>query len=190
MNHSPDRGDITPITVFCRRKAKVRFRARSGLLEYLRFAPIVAVLTRLGGQGFALGLTSPSRGGRKTRSVFRVGEMANTFARILRQNGTDAERILWARLRELKQIDLHFRRQVPFEPYVVDFCCHSAKLIVELDGDQHGTDAAIAYDAHRTAYLNTRGYAVLRFANWEVMRDLHRVVDAIVHASRAPHPKR
>lgn len=116
--------------------------------------------------------------------------MAEKFARWLRQNLTDAERILWSRLRDLKQIGLHFRRQVPFGRYVADFCCHSAKLIVELDGDQHGADAAIVYDADRTAYLNSRGYRVLRFANWEVMRELDRVLDNIVQASRSPHPKR
>ncbi|NIK90250.1 very-short-patch-repair endonuclease [Rhizomicrobium palustre] len=116
--------------------------------------------------------------------------MAEKFARWLRQNLTDAERILWSRLRDLKQIGLHFRRQVPFDRYVADFCCHSAKLIVELDGDQHGSDASLSYDAHRTAYLNSRGYRVLRFANLEVMCELNRVIDAIVLASRDPHPDR
>ena len=116
--------------------------------------------------------------------------MANTFARSLRSNLTDAERILWAGLRETKTIGLHFRRQVPFGKYVADFCCHSAKLIVELDGDQHGADAATAYDAERTAYLNARGYHVLRFANFDVMRERPRVIDAIVHAAQSPHPAR
>ena len=60
--------------------------------------------------------------------------MANVFARTLRDNQTDAERILWAELREFKQAGLHFRRQVPFERYVVDFACHSAKVIVRSDG--------------------------------------------------------
>jgi very-short-patch-repair endonuclease len=115
--------------------------------------------------------------------------MANTFARMLRQNTTDAERILWASLRDLKRIGFHFRRQVPFAKYVADFCCHSAKLVVELDGDQHGADAAVAYDAERTGYLSSRGYRVLRFANWEVIREHGRVIDAIVHAARSPHPK-
>jgi very-short-patch-repair endonuclease len=115
--------------------------------------------------------------------------MANTFARMLRQNTTDAERILWASLRDLKRIGFHFRRQVPFAKYVADFCCHSAKLVVELDGDQHGADAAAAYDAERTDYLSFRGYRVLRFANWEVIRERDRVVDAIVHTARSPHPK-
>ena len=114
--------------------------------------------------------------------------MADAFARFLRRNTTDAERILWASLRDLNVTGLHFRRQAPFGKYVADFCCHSAKLIVELDGDQHGAETARTYDGERTAYLNSRGYRVLRFANWEVMRERDRVVDAIVPA--APHPKR
>ena len=128
--------------------------------------------------------------GRSKRKALRVGGMANEFARTLRQHTTDAERILWAGLRDLKQIGLHFRRQAPFDRYVADFCCHGAKLIVELDGDQHGADDAVIYDTVRTAYLNSRGYRVLRFANWEVMRERSRVLDAIVHAAAAPHPSR
>ncbi len=112
--------------------------------------------------------------------------MANTFARALRQNGTDAERILWAGLRDFKNAGFHFRRQVPFGKYVADFACHQARLIVELDGDQHGADNALARDAERTAYLNSRGYRVIRFANWEVLRDRQRVLGYILHVAQSP----
>lgn len=116
--------------------------------------------------------------------------MANAFTRALRQNGTDAERILWAGLRDFRQAGLHFRRQAPFDKYVTDFVCHGAKLIVELDGDQHGSDEALAYDAERTSYLNARGYRVLRFANWEVLQERQRVLDYILHLAQSPHPTR
>jgi very-short-patch-repair endonuclease len=116
--------------------------------------------------------------------------VANAFARTLRSSGTDAERVLWAGLRDFKQAELHFRRQVPFGRYVVDFACHGAKLIVELDGDQHGADTNLAYDAERTAYLNSRGYRVLRFANWEVLKDRQRVLDDILRVAQSPHPTR
>jgi hypothetical protein len=66
------------------------------------------------------------------------------------------------------------------------FCCHAAKLIVELDGDQHGVDQAIARDAQRTVYLNSRGYKVVRFTNGEVRRDLNRVVDNIAEMAQPP----
>jgi very-short-patch-repair endonuclease len=116
--------------------------------------------------------------------------MANAFARTLRKNETDAERILWAGLREFKKVGLHFRRQAPFDRYVADFACHSAKLIVELDGDQHGADENIIYDAERTRYLESRGYRVLRFGNWEVMKERQRVLDYILQVAQSPHPAR
>jgi very-short-patch-repair endonuclease len=112
--------------------------------------------------------------------------LANPFARRLRASGTDAERVLWAGLRNLKQVGLHFRRQAPFGKYVADFACHGAKLIVELDGDQHGTDENAAYDAERTAYLNSRGYCVIRFANWEALKERQRVLDYILHVAQSP----
>ena len=116
--------------------------------------------------------------------------MANAFARKLRRNETDAEHILWRGLREFKQAGFHFRRQAPIGPYVTDFACHRAKLIVELDGDQHGEDSNAAYDAERTAYLNSRGYRVIRFANWEVLKERKRVLDYILHVAQSPHPAR
>lgn len=114
--------------------------------------------------------------------------MADTFARTLRKNTTDAERVLWIALREFKQAGLHFRKQAPIGPYVADFACHRARLIVELDGDQHGEDRNIVYDAKRTAFLNSRGYRVLRFANWEVLRERQRVLDVIFDAAKSPPP--
>jgi very-short-patch-repair endonuclease len=116
--------------------------------------------------------------------------MANKFARTLRKNETDAEQALWRGLREFKLANLHFRRQAPIGPYVADFACHRAKVIVELDGDQHGTDEGVAYDAERTAFLEARGYRVIRFANWEVLKERQRVLDYILHVATSPHPDR
>jgi len=116
--------------------------------------------------------------------------MPNAFARSLRKHETNAERLLWRRLRELKKGNLHFRRQAPFGRYVVDFACHRAKVIVELDGDQHGADKQAEYDEERTKYLQSRGYRVLRFANWEVLKERQRVLDYILHVTTTPHPDR
>jgi len=116
--------------------------------------------------------------------------MANQFARSLRKSATDAERILWTALSECKQAGLHFRKQAPIGRYVADFACHRAKLVVELDGEQHGEDRNAAYDAARTAFLNSRGYRVIRFGNWEVLREPQRVLDAIFRAAKSPHPPR
>ncbi|MBI3675031.1 MAG: endonuclease domain-containing protein [Proteobacteria bacterium] len=111
-------------------------------------------------------------------------------ARTLRQNTTNAERILWSCLRETKLAGLHFRRQAPIGKYIADFACHQAKIVVELDGSQHGEDKRAQYDAARTAFLQSRGYQVLRFGNHEVVRDLHRVVDSIVTAAQIPRDQR
>ena len=106
--------------------------------------------------------------------------MANERARALRKNTTDAEKLLWWKLRDFKQAGVHFRRQEPFTRYIVDFACHRAKLIVEVDGSQHGTDDAMEYDAERMKFLESRGYLVLRFWNGEVMNNLEGVAEVIL----------
>jgi len=72
-----------------------------------------------------------------------------------------------------------FRRQVPIGRYFADFACHQIGLIIELDGSQHGEDAARRYDAERTAYLESQGYHVVRFWNAEVMDEIEAVLDTI-----------
>jgi very-short-patch-repair endonuclease len=114
--------------------------------------------------------------------------MVKARAKQLRQKATDAERLIWSGLRELKRAGFHFRRQAPFDRFIVDFVCHSRKLVVELDGSQHGSDDAIVYDEKRTAYLNSREYRVVRFGNWEVFQDRDRVIDAIVRIAGLPPP--
>ena len=106
--------------------------------------------------------------------------MAVTRARALRKSTTEAERVLWRSLRQFKQAGVHFRRQVPIGYYVADFACHRAKVVVELDGSQHGTDDAVDYDSARTAFLESRGYRVMRFWNGEVLTDHARVTEFIL----------
>jgi very-short-patch-repair endonuclease len=84
----------------------------------------------------------------------------------------------------LKSEGRHFRRQVRLAGYVADFACHTPKLVVELDGAQHGD--AVAYDTARTKALNDEGYEVLRFWNNDVFDALEGVVDRIRHAVRLP----
>ena len=111
-----------------------------------------------------------------------------TFAKFLRANATTAERRLWSLLRGKQLSSLRFRRQQPVGPYVVDFFCPAAKLIIELDGSQHGTDEAGVYDEERTRFLNASGYRVLRFSNGDVLRDSQMIVDTIRHAIREHGP--
>ncbi len=110
---------------------------------------------------------------------------AAAHARALRKTLTEPEKRLWWHLRHRMPLDgTHFRRQVPIGSYVADFCCIAARLIVEVDGGQHGTDAALDHDARRTAYLEAQGYRVLRFTNHEVMRSINVILDTL-HAALA-----
>lgn len=108
--------------------------------------------------------------------------MKHDLARKLRRNQTDAERKLWYLLRDRRFCGFKFRRQQPIGPYVVDFICFEKGLVVELDGAQHGTDEAVAYDVKRTAFLESQGLRVMRFWNHEVNEDIEGLSDTIGHA--------
>ena len=98
-------------------------------------------------------------------------------ARGLRQSQTEAEGLLWSVLRSKQVCDLKFRRQHPIGPFFADFACESRKLVVELDGDYH--DQIQENDLKRQAFLDGKGWSILRFTNDEVLRDWEAVVRAI-----------
>jgi len=100
-----------------------------------------------------------------------------TKARILRKNQTDAEAALWRKLRGRGLENYKFRRQVPVGPYVADFLCKEAMLIVEIDGSQHL--AQIEYDQYRDAFLRASGYEVVRFWNNEVLMNVNGVLESL-----------
>jgi very-short-patch-repair endonuclease len=99
-------------------------------------------------------------------------ERAVVTARRLRRSMTKAECQLWAELRRLPLRGTHFRRQAPFGPFIADFLCHGARLIVEVDGSVHGAPDVAANDAERQEWIESREYLVVRFANAEVLRDV------------------
>ena len=105
--------------------------------------------------------------------------MANERARTLRKNQTDAERMLWRALRAKQVQGCRFRRQHSIGPYIADFICLERKLIVELDGGQHGLPGEAARDAPRDAWLQERGYHVARFWNEDVYKNLNGVLLAV-----------
>ena len=112
-------------------------------------------------------------------------------ARRLRRDQTDAERVLWFRLRDRRLAGWKFRRQAPIDRYVVDFVCVDARLIVELDGGQHAERTE--QDIARTRILELKGYLVLRFWNNDVLANTDGVVETILealnqHRSVPPHP--
>jgi very-short-patch-repair endonuclease len=101
-------------------------------------------------------------------------------AKVMRANPTDAERVLWKRLRK-KQLGGHkFRRQHVMRPYIVDFYCAAKKLVVEVDGDVHDEDEQQAKDEARAEHLEREyGIEVVRFSNEEVMANTREVLEEI-----------
>ncbi len=100
-------------------------------------------------------------------------------ARRMRREMTDAEARLWSCLRGHRFCAVSFRRQVPVGPFVVDFLCASAKLVIEVDGGQHGEAAGLRHDARRDAWLAEAGYTVLRFWNHDVLAETPSVLERI-----------
>ena len=104
-------------------------------------------------------------------------KVLNERARDLRTNMTDAERKLWMFLRNRQLKNQRFRRQLVIGSYIVDFCCPSQKLIVEVDGGQHQDN--FEEDEMRTRWLEKQGFRVLRFWNNQVLSSVEAVVGAI-----------
>lgn len=101
-----------------------------------------------------------------------------TNAKLLRKEATKAEQILWEKLRN-KNLNIKFRRQHPFDMFIIDFYAPSIKLAIELDGSAHTSVANKDYDEMRTDYLECRYINVLRFWNSEVERNLEEVLNKI-----------
>ena len=106
-------------------------------------------------------------------------------AKRLRRDLTDAERVMWQLLRSRQLEGAKFRRQQPIGPFIVDFVCFSAGLVVEADGGQHSDSEP---DVRRTAFLQSKGYRVLRFWNNDILENLEGVADSILAALVSPHP--
>lgn len=88
----------------------------------------------------------------------------------------------------LRTTGLHFRRQAPFGPYIVDFVCHEHRLILEMDGGVHNLPAVAARDLERDAWLTGRGYRVMRFANDQAVADIDAVLQEILGRISADTP--
>lgn len=107
------------------------------------------------------------------------------FARQLRSRMTDAELRLWRELKRKQIGGMRFRRQCPIGPYIVDFVCLSAGVVIEIDGGQHAESVS---DAVRDTELSSRGFRILRFWNNEVLENIEGVCDMIVRYADALHP--
>ncbi|MBX9912240.1 MAG: endonuclease domain-containing protein [Beijerinckiaceae bacterium] len=108
---------------------------------------------------------------------------ARRNAPTLRKALTVPEKRLWMLLRQRLPLEqTQFRRQMAFGSYVVDFVCLRSRIVIEVDGEQHGTDAAQRYDLARTNWLEAQGFRVVRFTNAQVMTEADMVIDTI-HAA-------
>ncbi len=120
-----------------------------------------------------------------------MDDRQHSFAREMRADPTDAERKLWPRLKhDITLAGSHFRRQAFIGPFIVDFASRKAKLVIELDGGQH--DWQSEADARRTAYIEARGYRVLRFWNHEVFENIEgvlQVIQSVVTPTPDPSPQ-
>jgi len=101
-------------------------------------------------------------------------------ARVLRNNMTRAEIILWSRLRERKISGYKFRRQQPILDYIVDFYCPELKLIIEADGEIHSLNENSEYDRKRDNILKINGYRIIRFTNLEIVTELDSTINKII----------
>jgi very-short-patch-repair endonuclease len=106
-------------------------------------------------------------------------------ARWMRANPTEAEKRLWALLRDRRLAAFKFRRQQILMPFIVDFVCLERRLIIEADGSQHADDKD---DVRRDAFLRGQGFELLRFWNNQVLGETDAVADAIFAAFETPHP--
>lgn len=107
-------------------------------------------------------------------------------ARELRRAMTPAEKKLWQRIR-YGQVGVHFRRQHAVGPYIVDFYCASARLVIEIDGDSHGDLKQAEYDAKRSVWLNEqKQYRIIWFWNSEIIHDIDQVIMRITEALGNP----
>jgi len=106
------------------------------------------------------------------------------YARSLRKNPTNAERLLWQHLRRRRLAGFRFRRQHSIGPYICDFACLEAAIVVELDGSQHVEQSG--YDERRDAFLRSQGFRVLRFWNNDVLVQINVILETIFEALRRP----
>ena len=109
-------------------------------------------------------------------------------ARSLRARATDVERKVWYRLRGLKVIGFHFRRQAPFRSNILDFVEHTRGLVIELDGAQHADIRHKVRDEIRDRTLTAEGYQVLRFSNRDVLKNIDGTIEYVVSVLNARPP--
>ena len=108
---------------------------------------------------------------------YKINPALLAFARDMRSHTTSAEAYIWNLVRAKRFLNLKFRRQHVIAPYIVDFYCSEIRLVIELDGAQHGSAEGRMYDAERTLFLNALGLTVVRYWNNEVLKQPEMVLE-------------
>jgi len=118
------------------------------------------------------------------------GATPNTFdkAKLLRNNMTEAEKILWDLLKNRSVFKVRFRRQHPIGIFIVDFYCHEYKLAIEIDGEIHLKNEVIEYDDGRSHDIEKYGIKILRFTNNEVFTDPKKIINEILKTMKVLEP--
>ncbi len=142
----------------------------------------VALVPSPGGGGSLAERSESERGGVTVTPNKSIESFRKSAARRMRGNATAAEARLWFHLRRHPMIGSHFRRQVIIGPYIADFACMATKIIIEVDGSQHGENNNRAADTKRTQWLEAEGYRVLRYWNNDISGNIDGVLSDI-HAS-------
>jgi very-short-patch-repair endonuclease len=114
--------------------------------------------------------------------------VANSNARALRKRLTPQEVKLWVKLRELKPLGFHFRRQAPIGRYIVDFASFGSRVVIEIDGGQHGMPEAAQADRERDAFLRSQRFSVLRYWNTDIDENLQGVMESILSVLNTTTP--
>ena len=131
------------------------------------------------------GERGPGGDGKKGRNLPKIPLHAGAephqfkYARELRREMTEAEKILWEHLRARRFLNLKVRRQHPILDFIADFYCHELLLIVEADGGYHEERDVKYYDKERTKEFNRCGITIVRFTNEEILNDLDRVLKSL-----------
>ncbi|QHH97608.1 endonuclease domain-containing protein [Acinetobacter dispersus] len=105
-------------------------------------------------------------------------------SRNLRSNMTDAEQLLWQRIRRKQVLGLQFYRQKPILNFIVDFYCPAVNLVIECDGGQHYTETGLEADQNRDHALSELGLITLRFSNHQILTEIDAVVERIYYVVR------
>ena len=118
------------------------------------------------------------------------GATPNTFdkAKLLRNNMTEAEKILWDLLKNRSVFKVRFRRQHPIGIFIVDFYCHEYKLAIEIDGEIHLKNEVIEYDDGRSHDIEKYGIKILRYTNNEVFTDPKKIINEILKTMKVLEP--